>query len=77
MNLFELEFSLFLDICPGVVLRDQKIDLFSVFWGTFVLFSRVAAPIYNSPSSAGEFPSSTFSPECVVYRLLTILTSVR
>ena len=42
---FELKFSFFLDIWPGVGLLDHMAALFLVFEGTSILFSTVAAPI--------------------------------
>ena len=44
MYLFELEFSYFLDTCPGVGLLDHMVTLFVVFEGSSLLFSIVAAP---------------------------------
>ena len=44
------------NICPGVGLLDHMVALFLVFWGTSVLFSTVAAPIYIPTNSARGFP---------------------
>ena len=44
--LSELLFSFTLDIYSGVELLDNMLVLFSVFWGTYVLFSTVDIPIY-------------------------------
>ena len=41
-----LNYSFGPDICPGVGLLDHMVILFLVFWGTSILFSIVAAPIY-------------------------------
>ena len=49
----------FPDICPGVELLDHMATLFLVFWGTFLLFSLMAASIYVSTSSVGGFPMSS------------------
>ena len=46
MYLFELQFSSFPVICPGVGLLDHVVALFLLFSGTSILFSIVAAPIY-------------------------------
>ena len=46
--LFELEFSSFLDICPGVWLVDHMATLLLVFL--------VAPPFYIPTNSVGEFP---------------------
>ena len=54
MHLFRLEFSL--DICPGVGLLDHTATLFLAFWGTSILFSIVATPIYIPTNSVGGFP---------------------
>ena len=56
MYLFELEFSSFLDICPGVGLLDNKVTLFLVFQGNAILFSIAAAPIYIPTNSVQWFP---------------------
>ena len=48
LYLSELWFCL--DICPGVGLLDHMATLFLVFWGTSILFSIVAAPIYIPPT---------------------------
>ena len=56
MYLFELVFSFFSDIYPGVELLGHMIVLFLVFWDTFILFSTVAAPIYIPTSSIQGFP---------------------
>ena len=49
MYLFELLlllFSFFSDIHPGVELLDHMVVLFSVSWGTSILFSTMDAPTY-------------------------------
>jgi len=46
MYLSELLFSFTLDIYSGVELLDNMLVLVFVFWGTYVLFSTVAIPIY-------------------------------
>ena len=53
MYLCESWFSL--DICPGVGLLGLKVDLFSVFKGTCLLFSLVVVPIYISIKRLKEF----------------------
>ena len=42
-----------LDICPGVGLLDHMAILFLVVWGTSILFSVAAAPIYFPTNSVG------------------------
>ena len=59
MFLFELQCLSFWDMCPGVELLDHMATLFLVFWGTFLLFSLMAASIYISTSSVGGFPTSS------------------
>ena len=54
MCLFELWISL--GICPVVGLLGHMVILFSVFWGTFILFSIVAVSIYIPTNSARGFP---------------------
>ena len=56
MYLLKLEFSAFPDKYPGVGLLDHMVTLFSIFKGTFVLFSTVAAPIYIPTNSIENFP---------------------
>ena len=46
MYLLNLEFSSFLNICPGVGLLDHRVVLVLVFKGTSILFSIALAPIY-------------------------------
>ena len=43
----------FSDICPGVGFLDHLATPFLVFWGTSILFSIVAAPIYIPTNSVG------------------------
>ena len=59
MFLFELQCLSFQDICPGMELLDHMATLFLVFWGTFLLFSLMAASIHISTSSVGGFPTSS------------------
>ena len=54
MCLFESQFCL--DICPGVGLLDHMLILFVAFWGTYILLSTVAVPIYIPTKSKGGFP---------------------
>ena len=57
--LFELVFSFSSGKHPEVKLLDHIVVLFLSFWGTSVLFSTVAAPIYIPTNSARRFPFST------------------
>ena len=66
MYLFELEFSSFLDISPGVGLLDHMVTVFLFFKGTSMLFSIVIALVYNS---VGRF--SFLHTICSVYCLWT------
>ena len=54
---FELEFSCFLDICPGMGLLDHMVTLVSVFEEAYMLFPIVAAPIYVPINSERGFLS--------------------
>ena len=54
--MYLLELWFYLDICPGVGLLDHMVILFSVLWGTSILFSIVAAPTYIPTNSVGGFP---------------------
>ena len=60
MNPFGSCFSL--NICPGLGLQSHMAVLFLVFYGTSILFSIVAIPIYIPTSSVGWFPSFQSSP---------------
>ena len=63
MYVFKLEFSSFPEVYPGEEFLDHKVDLFSVFKGTSILFSTVAAPIYIPLNSVGAFlKTSIFNP---------------
>ena len=52
--LFEIMISYFLDIYSEVEFLDHIIVLFLIFWGTSVLFSIVAIPIYIPTNSAQD-----------------------
>ena len=74
--LFKLVFSFSLDKYPGVEFMDHMVVLFSIFWGTYILFSIVAAPIYISTRvlfSLHPCQHLLF----VVFWITVILTSVR
>ena len=51
MHLFELWFSP--SICPGVGFLGHMVVLFLAFWGTSIIFSIMALPIYISTNSVG------------------------
>ena len=51
---FSVEFHL--DVCPGVGLLDHMVTLFLSFYGTSILFSMMAAPVYILNNSAGGLP---------------------
>ena len=51
---FELQFCL--DVCPEVGLLDHMTAILSVFWGSSILFSIVAALIYILYNTEGGFP---------------------
>ena len=42
-----------LGICPGVVWLGLQVELFPVFWGTAILFSKVVVPACN-PTTSGQ-----------------------
>ena len=56
MHVFALVFSFFPDIYPEVELLDHMVVLFLIFWGTSILSSIVAAPIYIPTNSIAGFP---------------------
>ena len=59
MYLLNVEFSSFLNICPGVGLLDHRVALFLVFKGTSILFSIAATPIYIPTNLRLGFPGGT------------------
>ena len=61
--LLNLEFSSFLNICPGVGLLDHMVALFLVVKGSAILFSIVAAPIYMPTNLRLGFPGGTSDKE--------------
>ena len=67
--LFELVFSFFLSLYPGVELLDYTVVLVSVFWGKFCTVFIVAPPVYISTKSVQDFLFSTTLPAFVVCRL--------
>ena len=79
MYLFKLLISFFPDIYPRVELLDHMVVLYLVFWGTSILFSIVAAPIYIPTNSVEGFPFSTSSPHLlsIDFSMISILTGVR
>ena len=54
--LFNTVFSFPLNKYPGVELLDYMVVLFSIFWGTSILFSTVAVTIYIPTNGAQGFP---------------------
>ena len=53
--LFELQFLFLLDIFSGIELLVHVVVLFVIFWGTSILLSVVATPIYNPTHSKKGF----------------------
>ena len=56
MYLFELVFSFFPYIYPGMEFLDHVVVLFLVFWGNSIPFSIVSAPVYILINSVQGFP---------------------
>ena len=54
--LFEFVFLLSSEKYPEVELQDHMVVLFSILWGTFILFSLAAVPIYIPTNSSQESP---------------------
>ena len=52
---------------------DSTIDLFLILWGTSILFSIVAVPVYNPFNSVQISLFSTYSPTHNFYVLLLIV----
>ena len=65
---------------PELGLLDHMVPLFLMFWGTSILFSIMALPIYIPTNSAQGFPFLYFlSNTCLsfVFLIIAILTGVR
>ena len=80
MYLFELDIYSFPDVCPGVELLDHMVTLFSVFKGTSILFSIVAAPIYITTNNVRGFPFFLYTRQHLLFvgfLLMVILTGMR
>ena len=78
--LFKWMFSFPLDKYLAVELLDRMVVLFLIFWGTSILFSIVAAPIYIPTSNARGFPLLHILSNNVlflVFLMTPILTGVR
>lgn len=54
--LCEVLLSILLTICPKVELLSHIVILFLLSWGTTILFSMVAAPLFTLTSSVQVFP---------------------
>ena len=70
--LFELEFSPFPDICPGVGSETARLygnSIFSCLRNPPYHFSTSAVPIYIPPNSIGGFPFLITSPLFIIFTL--------
>ena len=80
MYFLKLEFSSFLDICPGVGLLGRTETLFLVFKETSILFSIVATPSHIPTNECGKAPISPHPSQNLLFidfLMMAILTSVR
>ena len=62
--LFKLVFPFSSDLCPGVELLDRMVVLGLIFWGTYKLFSTVAATI-TFPQQCRRVPFSSHAVQHV------------
>ena len=74
---FELVFSFSLDKYPKVELLDHMVALFLIFWGSSVLFSIVAVPVYSSINSPQASFLSTSWPPFAIFLIKAALTDAR
>ena len=76
---FQIVSSFSTDIYPRMELLDHMVFLFLVFWGTSIVFSIVAAPIYIPTNSILGFSFLHILANLLFLVLLTvvILTGVR
>ena len=79
ISFVKLVFSFSLVKYPIVELLDHKVSQLLIFWGAPVLFSVVAASVYNSTNSVWGFPFSPSSPTPVIFviLILAILIGIR
>ena len=75
-ELLESVFLFSLDTYPGVELLNCMVVLFLVLWGTSILFSTVAAPVYIPTSSAQELPFLHILANIYYLLMIVLLTRV-
>ena len=61
------------DKCPGVELLNHMVVLFLVFWGTSILFSIVAAPVFNTHQECTSVPFSSRPHQHLLFVLFLII----
>ena len=60
---FEIVIVFSLEKCPEVGFLDHMVALFLIFWGSSILFSIVAVPVYSSINTAkASFLSTSWPP---------------
>ena len=76
---FQISVFIFFGYIPWSGILDHMVILFLVFWGTSILFSTVAAPIYVPTNSVQGFPFlHIFTNICYMWSLMIVtLTGVR
>ena len=74
---FEIVIVFSLEKCPEVGFLDHMVALFLIFWGSSILFSIVAVPVYSPINSAQASFLSTSWPPFAIFSIKVTLTDWR